>query len=317
MIRDQLIEHVSNPNIRETLLLEPDLTLDKALTIASQVESAVQQAKAIAANDSVPVQAVQPRSQFTKKKYNQHTRPNKPSSATTTSSHSCYRCGSDKHLANSSHCPAAKATCKSCHKVGHFARVCRSSKTSDVGEIQLPKLTVLYLNNPCHAPDTLKCKINISTPASPTTEHELVVDTGSAVSILPHYIYVQYFNDTPLLPPVSRLVTYTKRRIPVLGCLRVNVSRGVLTATVTFYVVKKGTSLLGRDLMKALSICIEGDNVPPSCVYNKLVTYCLCLCCSCRQLCDCFTCSCADHKLCSCFLHPCHSRHWLCTKLCA
>ncbi|XP_048842528.1 uncharacterized protein LOC125715236 isoform X3 [Brienomyrus brachyistius] len=257
MIRDQLIEHVNNSNIRERLLLESDLTLDKTLTLASQVESAIQQAKTITGNDSVSVQAVQPRSQFTKKKYTQHIHPNKPFNASTTSSRSCFRCGSNTHLANSSQCPAAKATCKSCHKVGHFARVCRSSKTSDVREIQLPKLTVLYLNNTCHAPHTLTCKINISTPASLTKEHEMVVDTGSAVSILPHHIYVQYFNDTPLLPPVSQLVTYTRKRIPVLGCLQVKVSRGVLTAPVTFYVVKKGTSLLGRDLMKALSICIE------------------------------------------------------------
>lgn len=41
MMRDQLIEHVSNPNIRERLLFKSDLTLDKALTIASQVKSAV------------------------------------------------------------------------------------------------------------------------------------------------------------------------------------------------------------------------------------------------------------------------------------
>ncbi|XP_048853518.1 uncharacterized protein LOC125721593 isoform X2 [Brienomyrus brachyistius] len=263
MIRDQLIEHVNNSNIRERLLLESDLTLDKTLTLASQVESAIQQAKTITGNDSVPVQAVQPRSQFTKKKYTQHIHPNKPFNASTTSSRSCFRCGSNTHLANSSQCPAAKATCKSCHKVGHFARVCRSSKTSDVREIQLPKLTVLYLNNTCHAPHTLTCKINISTPASLTKEHEMVVDTGSAVSILPHHIYVQYFNDTPLLPPVSQLVTYTRKRIPVLGCLQVKVSRGVLTAPVTFYVVKKGTSLLGRDLMKALSICIEGNTILP------------------------------------------------------
>lgn len=190
MIRDQLVKHVANPNIRERLLLEPELTLDKALTIASQVESAVQQAKAIAANDSVPVQAIQPRSQFNKSKYKQHARANKSSAATPARSRSCFRCGSDKHLANSSQCPAAKATCKSCHKVGHFARVCRSSKPSDVSEIQIPEMTVLYLSDPCHAPGTLKCKIHISSSASLTStkEHELVVDTGSAVSVLPHYI---------------------------------------------------------------------------------------------------------------------------------
>lgn len=176
MIRDQLIEHVINPSIRERLLLEPDLSLDKAVTIATQVESAVQQATTITADSRAPVQAVQPRPHVPKKKYKQYTRPNKPSNAVATSSRSCFRCGSDKHLANFPQCPAAKATCKSCHKVGHFARVCRSSKNSEVCEIQLPKLTVLYLRDPFpfHGPETLKCKIS-STPASLANELELDV----------------------------------------------------------------------------------------------------------------------------------------------
>ena len=41
MICNQLIEHVTNPNIRERLLLDPDLTLDKVVTIAIQLESVV------------------------------------------------------------------------------------------------------------------------------------------------------------------------------------------------------------------------------------------------------------------------------------
>lgn len=218
--RDQLIEHVANSSIRERLLLEPDLTLDKDLSIATQLGSAIQQAKGIAANDSVPVHVVQPSPQTTKKKYKQRTCPNAPSNAIATSSRSCFRCGSDKHLANSPQCPAAKATCKSCHKVGHFAHVCCSAKTSNVGEIQLLKLTVLYLKDPYHAPETLKCKINIDIPAPSSNEHKLVVNMGSGVSILPRHLYKQYLSDIPLLPPTRRLVTYTRKKIPVLGCLQ-------------------------------------------------------------------------------------------------
>lgn len=47
MIRDQLVENVLSPRIRERLLLETDLTLDRAVTIASQIESASDQAKSI------------------------------------------------------------------------------------------------------------------------------------------------------------------------------------------------------------------------------------------------------------------------------
>lgn len=264
MIRDQLIEHVTDSSIRERLLLETDLTLDKAVTVATQVELAVTQAKMISAPDSAAVQAVRPHQQVSRKTHRSHLCQIKPANATS-ASHNCFRCGSDKHLANFPQCPAAKATCKACHKVGHFARVCRSSKTGDVREVCLPKTTILYLRDSCHVTKKLLCKVNVSTPASIAKEIELVVDTGSAVSILPHSIYNKCFSDIPLLPPAVSLVTYTRKTIPVLGCLQATVTRGDSTASSNFYVVRTGTPLLGRDLMGALKVCIKGTAVlPPS-----------------------------------------------------
>ena len=61
MIRDQLIENVCNSRIRERLLLEPELSLERALTLATQIESAAHQAKAITDSHVAPVQAVQGR----------------------------------------------------------------------------------------------------------------------------------------------------------------------------------------------------------------------------------------------------------------
>ncbi|RXN33781.1 Integrase core domain [Labeo rohita] len=58
MLRDQLVENVSSHRIRERLLLESELTLDKAITIASQIEAAGEQAKFLSGNRSVPVQAI-------------------------------------------------------------------------------------------------------------------------------------------------------------------------------------------------------------------------------------------------------------------
>ncbi|KAI7797371.1 hypothetical protein IRJ41_000339 [Triplophysa rosa] len=47
MLRDQIVEKMCTPRIREHLLLETDLTLQKAITIAGQIESAVAEAKAM------------------------------------------------------------------------------------------------------------------------------------------------------------------------------------------------------------------------------------------------------------------------------
>lgn len=52
MIRDQIVEKTCTPRIRERLLLETDLTLQKAITIAGQLESAVAEAKAMERTDT-------------------------------------------------------------------------------------------------------------------------------------------------------------------------------------------------------------------------------------------------------------------------
>ncbi len=50
MLRDQLVENVSSHRIRERLLLESELTLEKAITIATQIEAAGEQAKLLSGN---------------------------------------------------------------------------------------------------------------------------------------------------------------------------------------------------------------------------------------------------------------------------
>ena len=134
MIRDQLVEHVANPRIRERLLLKEKLTLEQATTIASQMESAGEQAKCMTSvKSSLPVHAVQVQGKGKSRQPYRNARPgssarNSSASYTpATNSRSCFRCGSDEHLATAPECPAIKVMCKTCNKKGHFARVCRSA----------------------------------------------------------------------------------------------------------------------------------------------------------------------------------------------
>ncbi|KAI2660383.1 Transposon Ty3-G Gag-Pol polyprotein [Labeo rohita] len=107
MLRDQLVENVSSHRIRERLLLESELTLDKAITIASQIEAAGEQAKFLSGNRSVPVQAIHAKPTTPPASGRRRRRPplkpppaahaSKPSSTALASlPHECYRCGSKK-----------------------------------------------------------------------------------------------------------------------------------------------------------------------------------------------------------------------------
>ena len=60
MIRDQLIEKTNSPRIRELLLLEMELALQKALTMAIQIESAIAGAQIIGQGIAHDIKAIHP-----------------------------------------------------------------------------------------------------------------------------------------------------------------------------------------------------------------------------------------------------------------
>ncbi|KAI4903715.1 hypothetical protein NFI96_030773, partial [Prochilodus magdalenae] len=59
MLRDQIVEKTNSSRIRERLLMEEDLKLDKTLDVARRTEAAIADAKTISVTDTKPVAAVQ------------------------------------------------------------------------------------------------------------------------------------------------------------------------------------------------------------------------------------------------------------------
>ncbi|XP_053739631.1 uncharacterized protein K02A2.6-like [Synchiropus splendidus] len=279
LIRDQLIANVQLSAVKDKLLLEEELTLEKALAIACQVEAAVENASLLSSANtslSASVQAVGATSSRFRGK--RGVRPVKgPSRASVkhTNERQCYRCGSAKHLANDKSCPATKVKCNSCGKMGHFAKVCKSA-VSEVREVVVPELAVLCVENVkqvAASKDKITSNIMFKTPEGNTTTLELIVDTGASVSILPETLYQQYLSQCPLTEPKVKLVTYAKQNLPVVGCLRVVVSLPCQTHRVnaTFYIVKSGSPLLGLDLIKALKMSIIEGKVHHSKMKNAVV----------------------------------------------
>lgn len=182
---------------------------------------------------------------------------NKPASASFT--RACFCCGSQKHMANSLECPAAKVTCRNCKKKGHFARVCQSKLTQSVKEVDMPEYTPLLVDV-TETPAKIQCKVDIQTAKTINTM-KLTVDTGPEVSVLPRCIYEEHFREAPLRQSSVRLVTYSKTPINVLGCMEATVRMNGGEGLANFYVVDNETALLGRDLISALRLRIEGNTV--------------------------------------------------------
>ncbi|CAB3997255.1 Retrovirus-related Pol poly from transposon opus, partial [Paramuricea clavata] len=133
MIRDQIIEHCSSSRLRRRLLREPELILEKTVEIGRSFEASERQASQIEADSlkttDLGVNAI--RSKAASSRY--------PTSIQTGRSNIvCYCCGNAGHRAKDPRCPAEGMSCNKCHKLGHFARVCRQLKPTNKPEFQNP-----------------------------------------------------------------------------------------------------------------------------------------------------------------------------------
>ena len=128
MIRDQLIEKTCVNKIRERLLLEPNIDLNNAIKRAEQIESALSQSKTLT-NDAkfANVSALtEQKPRF--RKYAKAKPKGQPAEKKGAIETVCYRCGDKSHKANFKDCPAKAAECRLCKKIGHYGRMCRSTK---------------------------------------------------------------------------------------------------------------------------------------------------------------------------------------------
>lgn len=193
--------------------MEIDLTLQKAITIASQIESAIAEAKAMTPATEAKVGV--PHANVNLHKFKENAAQTKPIAIDfkhTGQQKCCYHCGSNSHLTNNPKCAAKNSKCKQYGKTGRFAKLCHgAAPTCNVQEVAVPDLTVLSIASTSDVTQgaRLTCTVSLHVNDGQPLIIDLLVDTGSAVSILPEHVYRQNFIHVPLTKPTVRLVTYS------------------------------------------------------------------------------------------------------------
>ena len=128
MIRDRIFMGLRDSMLSEKLQLEPNLMLETAITFARQREQVKKQQQVIRA-DEMPsnIDAIlAKKSQSTKAKQLASTstkQPHKPDPVINPRIGG--RCGKSGHVGKQQ-CSAREATCRKCHRRGHFQSVCRT-----------------------------------------------------------------------------------------------------------------------------------------------------------------------------------------------
>ncbi len=138
MLIQRLLEGTYHPSIRKRLMLEENLTFNKAVEIANSIEQANANCdlmqKTIPQGHGQAVHSVQNRSQNSSRFYQQQQsyRPRKRVP--------CNHCGKTNHASH--RCRLKNAVCNKCQRRGHIAAACPSSNNSQVqqrGSINIMK----------------------------------------------------------------------------------------------------------------------------------------------------------------------------------
>ncbi|CAG2249536.1 unnamed protein product [Mytilus edulis] len=241
MLRDRLVVGIKSDRIQRRLLAEPNLTFEKALEIATAMETAEKNAQDIQAKTTLEI----------------------PKQG------DCYRCGGN-HLA--AECRFKDAKCHSCKKKGHIAKKCRNKSANgnlsenhrefksrfkprahfmeqdESSESENEVYSVFHFGNKSN--EAYKVQINVN-----ECEIAMEIDTGASVSIMSEDTYKEYKSKFRIEPTSAKLRTYMGEQIPVIGRAIVNVNYKKERAKLPLLIVKrKGPNLLGRDWLNKLQL---------------------------------------------------------------
>jgi len=240
-----------NEHIQRKLLVEADLTYDRAKAIAIAAETAVKDAVELRHQPAAAAAA-----DVNKLKY---TAP-KP-----TSSQQCTRCGKRNH--SSSECYFRDKVCHNCAKKGHTKRMCKTKskpQKSDkkksmnfVGERETDSendsddTVGLMLNYV----QTVKVQPFVVTVMINNVDVNMEIDSGSPVSLMPYVSFKKYFGMQCLQPADVRLSTFTGESLNVRGYFPATVVYEGQTHQLKLYIVDGGSAvLLGRSWLEKIKL---------------------------------------------------------------
>ena len=243
VIRDQIVLGVRDPNLRERLLREDKLTLDKAIKISRASEASKRQAQVLAgapsASSGIPSVDVL------------HGRAGAQAKKMENRSAQCAYCGLQHDRRK---CPAYGRACKACGRMNHFASVCRSSKRVHQlveqehqrnTDVEAGNVMTLKVDQVCDDPSSMTIALAIE----PTgRKQHFKVDTGADVNVLPLRHLIRIAPSSDIEPTQWTLKTYNQAKLDVVGTTNLTVfTPSGKKANLQFVVVgEDSTPIIGR-----------------------------------------------------------------------
>ncbi len=278
LVRDQLIKKTIHPKVRERLLMESDdMSCDKALNLASQIEQVLYESKKMEVRREFEenfdgLDRETDVKDTLKGNVIGHVRRVQSQGRASTRSSSiltCGNCGLPHQQSRASCCPAFGKECRKCGKANHFARCCRGltyqrldrqsavNMLNDTSSQESQQFTILNMIGDV-SPGKFKklvCVLGKSTIS-------LVVDLGAKVSVLNQHTCSEFLGDCSVSPSSMKLVSYEGCPIKVIGEIHIPVQCGKhKLGGFSFYVTSSGANIMGVYLFDALGFQIVQDDL--------------------------------------------------------
>ena len=257
LIRDRIVCGIRNQTIKERLLRESELTLQKTLDICRASEVSPKQVKSLSDLSSANVDALGKDQRKHNHRGNFRRHNNKPDNGKPPNK-SCGNCG---RVHEPKSCPAYGKKCNNCHKLGHFAKLCRSQdknpkksvhdvdyeSDSSTHGIDMVKTAVTSDNEEEHA----SLKINNTTIC-------IKLDSGAETNVLTKKDFETAVpkrqRRSKLKTSAAKLTAFGGHNIPVIGKCYLRCQYKGASEVLEFQVVETGKSLLGCTNCKSMKL---------------------------------------------------------------
>ena len=256
LIKDRIVCGIDSNSIRERLLRDNDLTLEKAISIVRAAETSKTQVQRLN-NPSLEVESIHKNFERTsRRKYQrEETKPSRNVSKT----QYCSRCGSN-HAPKQ--CQAFGQTCHKCHGNNHFVKMCRSKNLNT--QMSETRVYEVRKEETTDNSSTEEGELFIGEITTTTAKNVLItnlkvngknvnfkIDTGAQCNVLPEEIFDGIKQKPQLIATGTKLTVHGGAQVPVKGKCVLEIEQTADRKTeVEFFVVKapNAKALIGLHL---------------------------------------------------------------------